>query len=74
MSVDAWIQKSDSPEQAERDAMTRSYLAARSRLTNARKALHGAIAEFEAAVHEAEQAQMRFDEYLLENPTTGDVK
>lgn len=71
MSVDAWITNTASQEEAERNAMTRSYLAAKTRLSNARVALHDAIAEFESAIHEVEHTQQRLDEYLMAHPATG---
>lgn len=61
MAFDATVRKSESPEQARRDAALHSYEGALFRLKNARKRLHAAIAEYEAAVAECDQTRSAVD-------------
>jgi hypothetical protein len=66
MPFDASITKSDSPESAIRNAKIRSYMGAKGRLANARRALHASIAEFERAIVEVDATRTELDDYLLE--------
>lgn len=65
MPFDAVVRKSKSPEAAVRNAKIRSYIGSEVRLRNARKALHAAIEEFEAAVAEVDQTRAKLDAAML---------
>lgn len=67
MPFDAQVRKTESPEKAIRDAKVSSYMGAKARLTNARRALHASIAEFERAVHEVEKTRAELDTFVEEH-------
>lgn len=65
MGTKAWVEKSESPEDAVRRAVVRSYMSAKTRLYNAQKAMNDAVQEVESALEEMEQASKRLDVEVL---------
>ena len=63
MAFEATVRKSASPEEARRNAALSSYEGSLHRLKNARKRLHAAIIEYEAAVAECDITRDAIQEY-----------